>query len=279
MSSAQVVVVTGAASGMGRLASQRYAQAGYRVVALDLNDEGLSETAQGLSNIVPFAVDITNYKQLEKIIANVEADIGAIGRLVNCAGIMPLGTLSSQKVDLIDKIMAVNYNGTVNTNKAVLPYMEERGKGEIINFASIAAWSPTIAFGAYNAAKFAVAAFSEVLHHENLHTGIKVICVCPPPVNTPMLRNAINVPKTLKGAPAVEPSFIIDAMEVSIKKNELFCFPGRRTRLTYIARRFMPNLLWKLVHLLEGKDFSKFLSQQPGERTVEIDSLRGNKSA
>lgn len=261
--SGDVVVVTGAASGMGRLASQRYAREGKTVVGLDMNAEGLEETAKGLENIKTFQVDITNWDEVNTVINRVESELGAIGRLVNCAGIMPLGTLSSQSVPLIDKIMQVNYNGTVNSNKAVLPHMEKRGWGEIINFASIAGWGPAISFGAYNAAKFAVVAWSEVLHHENTYSGIKVTCVCPPPVNTPLLRNAINVPKVLKSSPAVEPEFIIDAMEKAIARNQLHCFPGFRTRLAYIARRLMPNLMWKMVVMVEGKDFPKHLSQQP----------------
>lgn len=261
--SGEVVVVTGAASGMGRLASQRYAKAGKTVVGLDLNAEGLQETAQGFDNLKTFQVDITSWEDVNNVVNMIENEIGPIDRLVNCAGIMPLGTLSSQSVSLIDKIMQVNYNGTVNSNKAVLPHMEKRGKGEIINFASIAGWGPAISFGAYNAAKFAVVAWSEVLHHENTYSGIKVTCVCPPPVNTPLLRNAINVPKVLKSSPAVEPDFIIDAMEKAIAKNQLHCFPGFRTRLAYIARRLMPNFVWKMVVMIEGRDFPKHLSQQP----------------
>jgi short-subunit dehydrogenase len=260
--SGDVVVVTGAASGMGRLAAQRYAKAGKKVAGLDLNADGLKETADGLENLKTFQVDITSWDEVENVIEKVESEVGPIDRLVNCAGIMPLGILSSQSVPLIDKIMAVNYGGTVNSNKAVLPFMEERGKGEIINFASIAGWAPTISFGAYNAAKFAVVAWSEVLHHENKHTGIKVTCVCPPPVNTPLLNNAINVPKVLKSAPAYEPAFIIDNMEKAIAKNKMLCFPGFMNKISLFARRWMPGLVWKAVHVVEGKNFGKYLTQQ-----------------
>lgn len=259
----QIIVVTGAASGMGRLASQRYAKAGKTVVGLDLNLDGLKETAKGFDTMHVFSVDITQWKDVESLFARIENEIGPVERLVNCAGIMPLGTLSSQQVGLIDKIMQVNYGGTVNSNKAVLPFMEKRGRGEIINFASIAGWGPAISFGAYNAAKFAVVAWSEVLHHENTYTGIKVTCVCPPPVNTPLLRNAINVPKVLKSAPAVEPDFIIDAMEKAISNNSVFCFPGFKTKFAYFGRRMFPSLFWTMIVKIEGKDFGKYLNKQP----------------
>jgi NAD(P)-dependent dehydrogenase (short-subunit alcohol dehydrogenase family) len=260
--SGKVMVVTGAASGMGRLAAQRYAQQGNTIIGLDLNAQGLKETAEVSDNIHTHTVDITRYEDVESVINSVEKEHGPVERLVNCAGIMPLGTLHSQDVHLIQKIMDVNYSGTINTNKAVLSYMRERGRGEIVNFASIAGWAPTISFGAYNAAKFAVVAFTEVLYHENKNDGINVCCVCPPPVNTPLLRNAINRPKVLNMAPVAEPEYIIDHMEKTLAKGKLFCFPSFINYLSYIGRRWAPAFVWWAVHLLEGKDLAR-LSKQP----------------
>jgi len=271
--SGKVIVVTGAASGMGKLASQRYAQAGNKVVGLDMNEVGLKETRESNENISTKLMDITDYSAVEKVIKEIESEVGPIDRLVNCAGIMPLGTLNSQNVNLIHKIMEVNYSGTVNINKAVLPFMLSRGKGEIVNFASIAGHGPSISFGAYNAAKAAVVIWSEVLHHENKHTGIDVVCVCPPPVNTPLLNNAINVPKVLKSSPVVEPEFILDAMEKSLEKRQLFCFPGVTTKIAYVARRWMPNVIWSAIHRVEGKDFSRLETQPqaPGAKAEKKD--------
>jgi short-subunit dehydrogenase len=95
-----------------------------------------------------------------------------------------------QDTETILRIMEIDYNGVVHVAKAVLPGMLERGRGDLINFASIAGWGPTMHFGAYNAAKFAVVAFSEVLHHENRDKGVRIIAVCPPPVATPLLEQA-----------------------------------------------------------------------------------------
>ncbi|MGJ8686300.1 MAG: SDR family NAD(P)-dependent oxidoreductase [Spongiibacteraceae bacterium] len=251
-----IVLITGAGSGMGKLAAERAAKAGRRVVGFDLNAAALQALEQQYENVSTYVVDITNYASVEESVQHITTNIGPIKRLINCAGIMPLGTLDSQHALEIKKIMDVNYLGTVNVNKAVIANMQTNGQGEIINFASIAGWSPTIAFGAYNAAKFAVVAFSEVLHHENKHTGIKVCCVCPPPVNTPLLRNAINRPKSLDITAAVEPAFVLDSMEKCIKKGKWLCTPGWQTKVAYFARRFVPNLTWKLIHLVEGRDLT-----------------------
>lgn len=258
----ELYVITGAGSGMGKLATETAAREGKLVAAIDLNEAALKELESKYDSVHSFTLDITDYTSVEKTINQIVNSIGPITRVVNCAGIMPLGTLSSQDPDLIEKIMHVNYLGTVNVNKAALGHLQNQGFGEIVNFASIAGWSPTLAFGAYNAAKFAVVAFSEVLHHENRHLGLKVCCVCPPPVNTPLFRNAINRPKVLDIAPAVEPEFILNNIEKSLSKGEWLCLPGWKTKAAYLARRFAPSLVWRLTHLLEGKNLDH-LSLRP----------------
>ena len=100
----------------------------------------------------------------------VESELGPIDRVMNAAAIMPTERLLNQDADLINRIMAINYGGTVNVTMAVLPGMLRRGRGDLVNFASVAGWLPTLHFGAYNASKFAVVAFTEVLYHENRKT-------------------------------------------------------------------------------------------------------------
>ncbi|MCG8672072.1 MAG: SDR family NAD(P)-dependent oxidoreductase [Pseudomonadales bacterium] len=258
----EVYVITGAASGMGKLAAETAAKNGKLVAAIDLNETALHALESQFDSVHTFKIDITEYKSVEKTINQIVSSLGPIARVTNCAGIMPLGTLSSQDPELIEKIMSVNYLGTVNINKAVLGHLQQQGSGQIVNFASIAGWSPTLAFGAYNAAKFAVVAFTEVLYQENQHHGLQICCVCPPPVNTPLFRNAINRPKVLDIAPAVEPEFILSAVEKSLSKGEWLCLPGWITKAAYVARRLAPGLVWRLTHLLEGKTLDH-LSQRP----------------
>mgnify|MGYP000636148042 CR=1 FL=1 len=250
-----IILITGAGSGMGKLAAERAANNGENVVGFDLDAKSLMNLESRYNNIKTFVVDITNYESVEKTIALIVKNQGNIKKVINCAGIMPLGTLSSQHPSEYKKIMDVNYLGTVNINMAVLANMRDNKHGEIVNFASIAGLTPSISFGAYCAAKFAVVAFSEVLHHENQGYGIKVCCVCPPPVNTPLLRGAINRPKSLELSPAVEPEFVLNVMEKSLAKGQWLCLPGWQAKVIYRARRFMPDILWRAIHLVEGKNF------------------------
>lgn len=251
----EVVLVTGGASGMGRLAAWRMADAGKKVAAVDVNEAGLVETARGRDAIRTWTLDVTDTQAVEERIREIESALGPIDRVYNAAAIMPTGLLLEQDTRDILRIMDVDYGGVVNVSKATLPGMLERGRGDLINFASIAGWSPTLHFGAYNAAKFAVVAFSEVLYHENRNQGVRFCVVCPPPVATPLLDQAKSQPKILKekGMEPIRPEEVLDAIERDLDRGRLFCFPTRRTHVAHLLRRFAPGLVWAGVHRIEGR--------------------------
>jgi NAD(P)-dependent dehydrogenase (short-subunit alcohol dehydrogenase family) len=249
----QVVFVTGGASGMGRLAAQRMADAGAKVAAVDINEAGLAETAKGREGIHTWRLDVTDNQAVLATVKEAENRLGPIDRVYNAAAIMPTGLLMEQDTETIVRIMEIDYNGVVHVAKAILPGMLERERGDLINFASIAGWGPTMHFGAYNAAKFAVVAFSEVLHHENRGKGVRIIAVCPPPVATPLLDQATSKPKVLEQAgKPIEPGQVLDAIERDLAKGRAFCFPTAQTKLAQILRRLVPGLMWSWVHRIEG---------------------------
>ena len=248
----RTVLVTGAASGMGRLAARRMAEAGARVAALDVNEAGLRETAEGRETIRARVCDVTDRAAVEAAVKDAEAELGPVERVYNAAAIMPTAFLEQQDADAIRHVMDVNYGGVVNVAMAVLPGLLERGRGELVNFASMAGWIPIPHFGAYNASKFAVVAFTEVLHHETRGRGPRVCCVCPPPVDTPLLDQATSKPKVLEQMPPIEPEGVLDDVERALDSGTLWVFPGRGTRLSWWLRRFWPGLLWARARRLEG---------------------------
>jgi NAD(P)-dependent dehydrogenase (short-subunit alcohol dehydrogenase family) len=251
----RVAFITGGASGMGRLAARNLAREGARVAALDVSEAGLAETAEGHDGIATYRLDVTDAAAVEAVVKQVETDLGPIDRVYNAAAIMPTATLLDQELTTIHQIMAINYGGVVNVAKATLPGMLERGSGDLINFASMAGWLPVLYLGAYNASKFAVVAFSEVLYHENRGKGVRFACVCPPPVATPLLKQAeANVwPKIFDESPPIEPQAVLDAIEVALDKDRFWVFPGRGTRLAWRLRRWLPGLFWRRVHQVEGR--------------------------
>jgi NAD(P)-dependent dehydrogenase (short-subunit alcohol dehydrogenase family) len=248
----KVALVTGAASGMGRLASRRLAAGGAQVAALDVNEPGLRETRGEDERIRTYVVDVTDSRAVAETVRRVEAELGPIDRVMNAAAIMPTERLLNQDADLINRIMAINYGGTVNVTMAALPGMLQRGRGDLVNFASVAGWLPTLHFGAYNASKFAVVAFTEVLYHENRKAGVRFACVCPPPVATPLLDQAKSQPKILSELPPIKPETVLDAIERDLERGKLMVFPDRNAAATVWVRRHLPRFLWWNVHRVEG---------------------------
>ncbi len=248
----QVVLITGAGSGMGRLAAQRLCAAGARVAGADVNEEGLRETGRDRERFRAFPLDVTDERAVARTVAEVEQELGPIDRVMNAAAIMPTGLLMDQDAGLVNRIMDINYCGTVNVTMAALPAMLARGRGDLVNFASIAGWLPALHFGAYNASKFAVVAFTEVLYHENRNRGVRFACVCPPPVATPLLDQAKSQPKVLEDLPPIAPEKVLDAIESHLDRGKLMVFPDRVAKLSYHMRRFLPGLMWAGGHRTEG---------------------------
>lgn len=247
----KVALVTGAASGMGRLATRRLASGGASVAALDVNEAGLRETCGDDARIRTYAVDVTDARAVADTARRIESELGPIDRVLNAAAIMPTDRLLAQDAELVNRIMAINYGGTVNVTYAVLPGMIERRRGDLVNFASVAGWMPSLHFGAYNASKFAVVAFTEVLQHENRASGVRFACVCPPPVATPLLDQAKSQPKVLSALPPIKPEAVLDAIERDLERGKLMVFPDRNAAGTVWMRRHLPRLLWSYIHRVE----------------------------
>ena len=129
------IFITGAGSGMGQMAARQFAAEGYAVAAIDVNEKGLLETAENHQNIRTFKTDVTNYEAVAEVVNETESKLGPIKRVYNAAAIMPLGRVLDQDVEVIHRVMDINYNGVVNVSKAVLPKLLERDQGELINFA------------------------------------------------------------------------------------------------------------------------------------------------
>ena len=248
----KVALVTGAASGMGRLASRRLASGGAQVAALDVNEAGLRETRGDDERIRTVPVDVTDARAVAETVRRVESELGPIDRVLNAAAIMPTDRLMDQDPELVNRIMAINYGGTVNVTYAALPGMLQRRRGDLVNFASVAGWMPALHFGAYNASKFAVVAFTEVLAHENRGRGVRFACVCPPPVATPLLDQAKSQPKILGELPPIAPERVLDAIERDLERGKLMVFPDRNAAYVVWARRHLPRITWWNVHRVEG---------------------------
>jgi NADP-dependent 3-hydroxy acid dehydrogenase YdfG len=249
----QVLLVTGAGSGLGLLTAQRALDSGWSVAALDINSDGLQKLGNH-ANLLCLEVDITRCEDVAKAVDACIARFGALTRVVNAAAIMPLGELNGQSPDLVLKVMSVNYGGVVNLAAAVIPYFIEQRQGEFISYASMAGHWPLFYMGAYSASKSAVAAFSEVLYHEIRSKGVRVLCVCPPIVATPLLQQAKDTkwPRVFDLFDPITPEQVLDEVEKALKRKKFWVLPGPFTAMSWRLRRWFPGLLWKICHRVEG---------------------------
>ncbi len=255
---AGVAVVTGAASGMGKLMTARLVNAGWAVAAVDLPGPGL-EAVAAESGASPYPCDVCEDGQVASTARSVSERFGPVDRLVNAAGIAIHGRIEDLPQDAFERSMDVNYLGTVRWVRAVLPAMRARGAGELVLFASLAGWMPTPEMGAYTATKFAVVGFAETLAMELKGSGISLRCVCPAAVQTPMLDDimAQGVPERLKKLSSIAPpEQVIDAIEAALARRHagMYVFPGVPAKALWRVRRLSPRLLAGVIRHLSTSD-------------------------
>ena len=144
----QVAVVTGGGSGMGREAALQLARNGATVAIVDMNENGMAETAAEQAGITAYRCDVSKLGDVEAVVARIESELGPIDRLTHCAAIMPARKLTESNPNDINTMMAINYGGTVNMVQTIMPGMMERGRGDIIMFGSMAGDIPALTLGA-----------------------------------------------------------------------------------------------------------------------------------
>lgn len=186
----QLVLVTGAVSGIGRATAFAFAEAGARVVAVDRDADGAGRTAE-LARLIgaPAAwaetVDVSDEAAMEKLAEKVATEYGIVDVLVNNAGIGLSGSFLDTTVEDWKQVLDVNLWGVIHGCRLFGKQMAERGQGgHIVNTASAAAYQPSRALPAYSTSKAAVLMLSECLRAELAEKSIGVSAVCPGIVNT-----------------------------------------------------------------------------------------------
>lgn len=180
-----VAVVTGAASGIGRAIAELLAERGWRVVAADRNEAGLATLAR--DGIIPVTADITSADQCARI-AESAAPLGPLKGLVNCAGVELHGTVIDMPEEDWDLVMAVNLKAIYLVSGHCLPLMERAGGGAVVNMSSIQGMATQTKVAAYAAAKGGVIALTRAMALDHAPQGIRVTCVCPGTIETPLVR-------------------------------------------------------------------------------------------
>lgn len=253
----KIFVVTGAGSGIGRELTLQLLQKGAKVAGADIHGNALLETQKlagvGADRWKDFVIDIGDKGQVDSLPAQVTAHFGAIDGLINNAGIIqhfvPVKDLSAEE---IQRVMNINFYGTVNLTMAFLPLLLARPEAHIVNVSSMGGFLPVPGQTIYGASKAAVKLFTEGLYSELIDTGVRVTVVFPGAIATNITENSgLGKPHTpagseskFKALPAQKAGTII--LE-AIEKNKFRVLVGPDARFMDYLYRLNPQYATQLI--------------------------------
>ena len=192
----KIVLITGAASGMGAASAREFAALGAQVVIVDRDSDLAQKVATEIGADPPIVGDISDSAFCQRVVENVMEKHGRLDVLINCAGIIVRADAQSTTDEDWHKIMGVNVNGVFFMSREAIGPMKKQGGGAIINFGSI--WGSVGAAGVvgYCASKGAVHQITRAMALDHVKDGIRINAICPGEVDTPMLRSGRPRPIT-----------------------------------------------------------------------------------
>ncbi|MFI5533849.1 SDR family oxidoreductase [Kitasatospora sp. NPDC051853] len=190
MTSAPLIVITGASSGIGAATARRMSALGHPLLLLARRLDRLE--ALGLPRTLCRKVDVTDRQAVAAAVREAEEAYGPADAIVNNAGAMLLGRIADQDPDEWERMIDLNVKGVLYGIHAVLPGMVARGRGTIVNISSVAGRKTFPNHTAYVGTKFAVHAMSENLREELAPTGVRVVVIAPGAVETELLSHTTD---------------------------------------------------------------------------------------
>ncbi len=222
--SGKVVVVTGAARGIGRALADRFVREGARhVVASDVDREALTKTAAEIG-AVPLAADVTSESQVNGLIAQTESRCGPIDLFCSNAGISHPGGPEVPN-EALERVFDVNYRSHLYAARSLVPKMTARGHGYLLNTASAAGVLTQIGSLAYAVTKHAAVALAEWLSVTYGHKGLQVSVLCPQGVRTRLLLGERGERNNFLTPGAIEPSEVADAVIEGLAEERFLILP------------------------------------------------------
>lgn len=201
----KVIVVTGGASGMGAAACRLFAAEGGSVVVADIDGEGASKVAAEIGGRA-FPVDVAKEAELAALVAFATEGTGRLDVLFNNAAVghsatgrYKMASILDTPEDAFDGIVAINMKGVAFGCKHAIPVMLRQGGGAIVNNASIQAIQGILGADAYTCAKGGVVSLTRTLAVDWGPRNIRVNCICPGPIATPMISALLDDPQTGPG--------------------------------------------------------------------------------
>ena len=251
----KLVLITGAAMGMGKLTAEKFAEAGAKLVLLDMNEEELDKTAREIglrgTNVWKFVQDVTDREGVYALAEKIQDEIGTVDILINNAGIVQGGALLETDDALLMKHYEVNVFGCIWFMKAFLPGMILKGRGHVVNMASASGLLGVPNLAAYASSKWAAIGLSESmrLEMESLgHEEIKFSTICPSYVATGMF-DGVKAPLF---TPILKPETMADKIFEAVVEEKTFVLEPLIVKFTPALKALLPGHIFDAVSGLLG---------------------------
>jgi NADP-dependent 3-hydroxy acid dehydrogenase YdfG len=255
----KVVVITGASSGIGRAAALIFARLHARVVLAARDEKKLESVREEIRSkggeALVVKTDIRSFADTERMVRETVLKWGKIDILIANAGKYVQDVSLEIDIHSFEQAMAVNFMGTLNAVKSVLPEMRRGEKGHIVIVNSLDAKKGIVGDGPYVAAKSALHGFADVLRQELKAKGIRITSIYPGRVDTPMLRN-LRVPRI---SPKIAPERVVKAMIKGIERNRAVVIVPSVYLLLGPLNGIFPRLVDRAYRMLkiEGEKIEK----------------------
>lgn len=253
----KTIIVTGGGSGIGQALVLELLQRGARVAAVDVHEDALQETlrqaGECAEQLTLHAMDITDAKAVEELIVAVQRVHGQLDGIINNAGIIqPFVRVNNLGMDVVQRVMNVNFFAPLHLIKTALPVLLQRPEAHIVNVSSMGGFLPVPGQSVYGASKAAIKLLSEGLYAELRETHVHVTIVFPGATATNITKNSgVQVPsmpqssgKTMSATSAKDvASMVVNAIE----KNKLYVYTGTDSKMMNMLYRICPQFATNFI--------------------------------
>ncbi len=254
----KTIWITGASSGIGRAMSIELSKLGAKLILSSRKVEALNKVKQACTNpesvkILP--LDLAQYQGFKALTDELITEVGPIDILINNGGISQRSFVKDTIIEVDEKLIQVNYLGTVALTKAVLPHMLEKNRGQFVTISSTAGKIGVPVRSSYCGAKHALHGFFESLRAELHKTNIAITMICPGFIKTDISKNALtsdgsaqNIMDDAQANGMSTEEFCKIALKaIAKRKPEVLIGGFKSTKMAVWVWRFFPNLLRKII--------------------------------
>lgn len=261
----KTIIITGGSSGIGKALALKFAEEGTNVIITGRDPVRLGETAALISvkggKCLSIVSDVSLLSDCERVVAETVQNFGTVDVLINNAGISMRGLLDDTDISVIEKVMAINFWGTVYMTKFALPHLL-KSRGSVIGISSIAGKVGLPGRCAYSASKFAMEGFLSTVRTENLKKGLHVLVACPGFTASAIRQYSLGPDGKPQGESPRDETEMMTAEEVAdhIYKATV----GRKRDLILTANGKLTVFINKWFASLTDKLVYKHMSKEPG---------------